>query len=45
MMNSRPRNMKIPPTEVTAPNLRAFLTMSRKAFQAEAQKFLFVKAI
>jgi hypothetical protein len=44
-MKRRPRNMKIPPTEATAPKRKAFLTIRRKAFQAEAQKFLFVKAI
>jgi hypothetical protein len=44
MMNSLPRNKNISPTDATAPNLKAFLTMRRKAFQADAQKFLLVKA-
>jgi hypothetical protein len=45
MMKRRPRNIKIPPIDATAPKRKAFFTMRRKAFQAEAQKFLFVKAI
>jgi hypothetical protein len=45
MIKRRPRNMKIPPIEATAPKRKAFFTMSKKAFQAEAQKFLFVNAI
>ena len=44
MMKSLPRNKKISPTDATAPNLKAFLTMRRKAFQADAQKFLLVRA-
>jgi hypothetical protein len=36
--------MKIPPTEATAPNLKEFLRIRRKAFQAERQKFLLVRA-
>jgi hypothetical protein len=38
-------NMKMPPTEATAPKRNAFFTIRRKAFQAEAQKFLLVSAI
>jgi len=45
MMKRRPMKMKMPPTELTAPKRIAFLTISKKAFQAEAQKFLLVNAI
>jgi hypothetical protein len=45
MMKRRPRSMKMPPTEATAPNLKAFFRMRRKAFHALRQKFLLVRAI
>jgi hypothetical protein len=39
-MKILPKNMKIAPIELTAPNLNTFLMINMKAFQADLQKFL-----
>ena len=44
-INATPSTLKINPIELAVPNLKAFLRIKMKAFQAEAQKFLPVKAI
>jgi len=44
-INATPRTLNINPIELAVPNLRAFLRIKMKAFQAEAQKFLPVSAI
>jgi hypothetical protein len=37
--------MKMAPIDPTAPNLKAFLTIRMKAFQADMQKFFEARAI
>jgi len=44
-INATPRMLKISPIELAVPNLKAFLRIKMKAFQAEAQKFFPVSAI
>ena len=44
-MKTTPRTLKMNPIELAVPNLTAFFKISKKAFQAAAQKFFPVKAI
>jgi len=44
-MNTTPKTLKMNPMEFAVPNLTAFFKMSKKAFQAAAQKFFPVKPI
>ena len=44
-MNNFPKNMNMQPNECVTPNLIAFLTTNKKAFHADLQKFLLVRAI
>ena len=44
-MKATPRTLKMKPMELAVPNLTAFFKISKKAFQAAAQKFFPVRAI
>lgn len=44
-MKSFPRNINMHPNECVTPSLNIFFTTKRKAFQADLQKFLLVRAI